>query len=131
MSIMVEYGQHPSRPLSELEVFVGDILGKTGVQNRHQREQSKTMKERFEEDTTFIVNCILKDGDESSDEALARSIACLAVSLTGSSSIKRRENLCSFRYVAAAVCLKEVRKLPGWETLPSLDMFNSHRRLPE
>ncbi|RDL29987.1 RNA-dependent RNA polymerase [Venustampulla echinocandica] len=131
MSIMVEYGQHPSRPLSELEVFVGDILGKTGVQNRHQREQSKTMKERFEEDTTFIVNCILRDGEEWSDEALARSIACLAVSLTDTGSSKRRENLLSFKYVAAAICLREVQKLPGWEALPLLDIFEDHRRLRE
>lgn len=127
--IMTEYSQHPSRPLSELEAFTGNILGKTGVPNKHQRELSKTMKEKFEEDTTFIVNYITKDGDEYSAEALAKSIACLAVSLEGGDSYKKRGELSSFKYLAAAVCLKEINKLPGWSIMPTLDIFDDLRRL--
>lgn len=127
--IMTEYSQHPSRPLSELEAFTGNILGKTGVPNKHQRELSKTMKEKFEEDTSFIVNSITKDGDEYSAEALAKSIACFAVSLEDTNSYNRREQLSSFKYLAAAVCLKEINKLPGWSTMPTLDIFDDLRRL--
>lgn len=79
------------------------------------------MKEKFDEDATFIVNCILKDGEEWSDQALERSIACLAVSLLDS-RYKTREKLLSFKYVAAAICLKEVEKLPGWEDLAHLTL---------
>jgi hypothetical protein len=121
LNTMTDYSQHPQRPLSELEAFTGNILGKTGVPNRHQRELSKTMKEKFDEDATFIVNCILKDGEEWSDQALERSIACLAVSLLDS-KYKTREKLLSFKYVAAAVCLREVERLPGWENLPHLTL---------
>ena len=110
---MTDYSQHPKRPLSELEAFTGAILGRTGAPNRHQRELSKTMKEKFDEDATFIVNCILKDGDEWSHQALERSVACLAVSLEDDTLYRRREQLLSFKYVAAAICLREVEKLPG------------------
>jgi len=78
---MTEYNSHPHRPLSELEAFVGNILGKTGAPNKHQRDLSTSMKEKFEEDSLFIVNCILKDGHTWSEESLERSMACLAVSL--------------------------------------------------
>jgi hypothetical protein len=57
---MTEYSEHPVRPLTELEVFVGNILGKTGAQSRHQRELSTNMKDKFEEEALFIVNCIIK-----------------------------------------------------------------------
>ncbi|TVY55116.1 RNA-dependent RNA polymerase 2 [Lachnellula cervina] len=117
LNTMTDYSQHPQRPLSELEAFTGTILGRTGVPNHYQRELSKTMKEKFDEDTTFIVNCILKDGDEWSDQALERSVACLAVSLEDDNVYRRREKLHSFKYVAAAICLREVEKLPGWEDL--------------
>ena len=71
-NIMTEYSEHPLRPLSELEAFVGNILGRTGAQSKRQRELSTTMKEKFESDSAFFVNCIIKDGDQWSEEALER-----------------------------------------------------------
>ena len=109
---MINYSDNPNRPLSELEAFVGNILGKTGAQNRTQRDTSVKMKERVDENNHFIVNVILKDGAEYSAEALERSIACLAVSLD-QNKVKRKEQLLSFKYLAAAVCLKQVQKLFG------------------
>lgn len=108
---MSSYTEHPSRPLSELEAFVGNILGKTGAQSKSQRELSITLKEKVDTDTSFIVDCILKDGKEWSSEALERSMACLAVSLEEKIVFKRRERLVSFKYVAAAVCLREVERM--------------------
>jgi hypothetical protein len=125
-NIMTEYSQHPSRPLSELEAFTGNILGKTGVPTKHQRDLSKTMKEKFNEDSTWIVNRIIKNGDEHSDEALPMAIACLAVSLEDTNSYNGRVRLSSFKYVAAAVCLRELARLPGWEDLPKLDFFDKN-----
>lgn len=118
---MTDYSPHPQHPLSELEVFTGNILGRTGAPSRTQRELSKTMRETFDENATFIVNCILKNGDEWSEQALERSIACLAVSLEDD-PYHRREPLVSFKYVAAAICLREVERLPGWEDLPELTL---------
>ena len=109
---MINYSNNPLRPLSELEAFVGNILGKTGAQNRVQHDTSVKMKERVDENNRFIVNCILKDGVEYSNEALERSIACLAVSLD-QHTVKHKDQLLSFKYLAAAVCLKQVEKLYG------------------
>ncbi|KAE9382198.1 RdRP-domain-containing protein [Stipitochalara longipes BDJ] len=115
LNIMKEYSEHPIRPLTELEAFIGNILGKTGAQSRHQRELSTNMKDRFEEDALFIVNCILKEDGDWSEESLERSMACLAVSLEPPKRYRKQEQLLSFKYVAAAVCLREVER---FERLP-------------
>lgn len=78
---MTAYSAHPTRPLSELEVFAGTILGRDGAPTKSQRECSITMKEQFEEDTLVIVNCIIKDGDQPSNQSLEMSMACLSASL--------------------------------------------------
>lgn len=112
---MTAYSEHPSRPLSELEAFIGNILGVTGSQSKKQRDLSVTMKEAYDRDTAFIVSCILNDdeGDHARD-ALERSIACFAVGLTenGKSSKgagrRGKASLESFGYIAAAVCLREL-----------------------
>lgn len=110
---MYQYSTHHTRYLSELEVFIGNIIGKVGAQSKRQREYSVSMKEKFESDVAFTINCILKDpvtGKES-EEALERSIACLAVAMEEKAARKKVGVLRSFKYVAAAVCLKEVEKL--------------------
>jgi hypothetical protein len=109
LDIATEYGAQPSRPLSELEVIIGNILGRTGAQSRKEHELSVSMRDRFSEDLAYIVNCILKDGREKSAESLAQSIACFEVSLEPvTTALRSGVGLVSFRYVAAAVCLKEV-----------------------
>jgi hypothetical protein len=73
LNIMFEYGPRPQCPLSEVEVFVGNILGKTGAQTKRQRELSMSMKERFEAELSFTVRCITKtvsyfyDGEDGED----------------------------------------------------------------
>lgn len=113
LEIMINHSEHTLTPVSELEAFIGNILGKTGAQSKKQRELSTTMKEKFDEHSAFIVNCIVKDGREWSEESLERSMACLAVSLEKKTVYKRYDNLLSFKYIAAAVCLREVDRLPG------------------
>lgn len=118
---MIDYSEHPRRPLSELEAFVGNILGQSKMPSRQERDNAKTMKEKFDEDSLYIVNLIVKDENSPAEyhkESLERSMACLAVSLEDSPPGHRdTEHLCSFKYVAAAVCLREVELL----SLPSLD----------
>lgn len=91
---------------------MGNILGKSGAQNRQQHELSISMKERFNEDLTYIVNCIVKDGAAArSEESLARSIACFKVGLEPATCLKTGVQLVSFRYMAAALCLKEIERV--------------------
>jgi len=132
---MFEYGPRPQQPLSEVEVFVGNILGKNGAQTRRQRELSMSMKERFEAELSFTIKCITKtanyldddeddvDGEtnddrvlERSEQALALSMACLWVALNDEAEVweygkRGKVELRSFGYVAAAICLKEAGKL--------------------
>jgi hypothetical protein len=106
-------------PLTEIEVFVGSVLGKNGgLPTKRLREASTHMKDKFERDVTFTVNSILRGSGESPGldrgEALARSIACLAIAVEdpGDVSVKIGK-LQSFAYVAAAICLREIDGFHG------------------
>jgi hypothetical protein len=111
MRIMTNFSGHPLHPISEIEAFIGNILGPQGAQSKKQRDLSITMKEEFDRDAAFIVQCIRTKEDVDGDEGLERSMACLAVSLEGrksGGSFKGGTRLVSFGYIAAAVCLKEL-----------------------
>lgn len=93
---------------------MGNILGKTGAQSIRQHELSISMKERFNDDLGYIVSRIVKKDTESSEDGLARSIACFKAGLeTRTKTSKTGRELVSFRYVAAAVCLKEMDRVLG------------------
>ena len=111
---MIDFSTHPSGSLSELEAFIGNILGQTSVPSKRQRDNAMSMREKFGVDSLYVVNAILKDGDEWSKESLERSMACLAVSLAPSPIRAHRggEYILSFKYVPAAVCLREIEFLP-------------------
>lgn len=82
------------------------------------------MKEKFDEDTIMITNAILKDGDQDSNQGLEMSMACLAASLEDDQSVKRGgEHILSFKYLAAAVCLREVERMlvPDTKGMPLLE----------
>ena len=115
---MLQYSEHPPHFISEIEVFSGNILGKNGAQSKRQREFSKTMTEKHERDVEYTVFSITRDDDgKSSEEALERSIACLYVACNVVRVRKKVGSLVSFAWIAAAVCLKQVEKLPGAEVL--------------
>jgi hypothetical protein len=115
---MYQYGP-AAQPLSEVEVFAGAILGKNGgLPSKRQREASTEMKDKVERDVSFTVKSILQGSGESPEqdrgEALARSIACLAVAAKEPSHVLPKiGKLKSFAYVAAAVCLREIDGLHG------------------
>ena len=111
VNIMYDYASQPKSYVSEVEVFCGNIIGKSGAQSKRQRESSTTMKERFDRDVEYFIKCILHQDEISGpDEALERSLACFWV---GHQEIKERTNvgrLISFAWVSAAVCVREVEK---------------------
>jgi hypothetical protein len=83
---MFEYGPRPRSPLSEIEVFIGDILGKNGALNTRQRELCISMKERFGEALSSAVKWIRDEDDHSEDitepkSVLDLSMACLWLAL--------------------------------------------------
>ncbi|PBP20340.1 RNA-dependent RNA polymerase [Diplocarpon rosae] len=110
---MAIYSEHPSRPISELEAFIGNILGVTGNQSKKQRDLSVTMKEAYDRDAGFVIKCMLNNDDgERAEDALERSMACLSVCLDEGNAFvtagRNSDQLVSFGYIAAAVCLREM-----------------------
>jgi hypothetical protein len=89
---------------------LGIFLAQQVPRARINAELSTSLKEKFDEDVAYFVKCITRDDEDPSAEALQRSLACLAVSLENRSL--GREKLQSFKYLAAAVCLREVDRLP-------------------
>ncbi|KAH0536953.1 hypothetical protein FGG08_006218 [Glutinoglossum americanum] len=114
----IQYSTHPLRRLSELEIFVGTIIGKTGIPNKRQRDISTDMKEKFDQDVSFIIDYIINDNEDGigDGESLERSIACFAVAMEDGVPGEGTGALESFKYIAAAVCLKEVEKFQGWSS---------------
>jgi hypothetical protein len=132
---MSEYSTSPYHPLSELEVFSNNILGKTGAQSKRQRELSISMRERWDEDLSFVIKRMTgkqkqeqefwdeEDDDSDSEtvaestktvwneEALGISMACLWVGMHQKGRVGRHgDEIQSFVRVAAAVALKEVER---------------------
>jgi len=75
---------------------------------------SMNMKETFERDIVFTVDCIVKDSQEEDEknETLERFIACLVVAMeeAGSTRERAKRKLESFRYIVAAMCLSELKR---------------------
>jgi hypothetical protein len=76
------------------------------------------MKEIFSDNLGYSVNCILMDGKEISEDSLERSVACFAAAMEPRRRDENRmtrhgELLASFRYVAAAVCLRQMDRMPA------------------
>ncbi|KAK7947707.1 RNA-dependent RNA polymerase [Apiospora aurea] len=96
-NITMDYSEHASIPISELEVFTGSIFNKSGVQTPRQRDRSLKLKEAFDRMAKTTVALIRKDkhgNDEHDAEdddvastvldynplaALELSLACLYV----------------------------------------------------
>ncbi|KAJ9606772.1 hypothetical protein H2200_008781 [Cladophialophora chaetospira] len=87
-----EYGPTFSQPLSEYEVFMGTIIGKTGAQSKRQHENSVSMKDSFRNDMRYIVNRILGiddfDDDFNFNAGLERCLACFAIGMESSSAFE-------------------------------------------
>jgi hypothetical protein len=112
-----QFSVHPSQPVTETEVFVGTLLGRgNAVASRRAREANKDMKDKFDRDAAFIVSCITHGSGQEVGEAgdvLARAVACFSVAMKPAQARSKRtmkSKLESFRYIAAAICLKELRK---------------------
>ena len=116
---MHNYSPNPSQTISEVEVFTGVLLGKTiGRQNKMIREHTKAMREDFNRHVTHTIESITRGELGDREEALARSIACLAIGVEEEGHVGHRvEGLQSWTYIAAAVCLRELKGASPYNTL--------------
>ncbi|KAF2121910.1 hypothetical protein BDV96DRAFT_593865 [Lophiotrema nucula] len=107
---MISYRSHHDKHLTELEVSSGILLGKNPRGTaKAQRDAIQEAIEHFNEHTTFTIDRILYgDGeDRKQEETLPRAVACFKVALE-TEGWERNEQLQSFKYVAAAVCLEQL-----------------------
>lgn len=118
---MNDFSEHPINPISELEVFLGYIINKTGVQTRRQRDRSIKLKDEFERIATWITHQMTQTDsssapptdDETEFVVLELCLACVHVGGERDQGSRRRRNghsgLKSFRVIAASVLLHELQ----------------------
>jgi len=113
--IMHSFALRHTHPLLELEVISGSTFG---AWNKRIRENAHEMRLRFARDVSYIRSRITMDDDGKTDEALPRSIACFALAMQEpGKKVGKHVCLHSFKYLAAAICLKELRKYHGNDLL--------------
>ncbi|KAI9685260.1 MAG: hypothetical protein M1822_004633 [Bathelium mastoideum] len=116
INLMWEYSTHPHLPLTEIEVVTGVVFGRSeGAQNKKLREACMEMKEQYSRDVEFTIRRILhsdSDTEEVREDALALATACFTLAMEEQGSVTRGVGeVKSFRYIAAAMCLKEIKKI--------------------
>jgi hypothetical protein len=140
---MYTYSEHPVYPITELEVFLGYLTNKAGVQTNRQRDQSIKLKDEFGRIAGWITGLMRRDhsrpltGYEQEFDSLELCLACVHVGGEDKQSGARRKRgddrkIESFRVVAACALLAEldyyekalkgggfVGVQPGWEVLPN------------
>jgi len=125
---MASFSEHPVEPLTELEVFVGFIINKTGTQTSRQRDRSMKLRDEFERMSTWIVAEMrnhsaatrnpVTTGPPVELYALELCLACVHVGcmdMDESRPVSRRftsqgAGLQSFRIVAASALVQEIRR---------------------
>ncbi|CAK7233787.1 hypothetical protein SCUCBS95973_008714 [Sporothrix curviconia] len=54
-STMYDFSEHPTLPLTELEVFIGTIVNKAGAQTLRQRDRSRKLHDEYERISSWIT----------------------------------------------------------------------------
>ncbi|KAI0550393.1 RNA dependent RNA polymerase-domain-containing protein [Xylaria curta] len=105
----IEYSDHASKGITELEVFTGTIFNNSGIQTRRQRDTSLRLKDEFDRISKWVEDLIRKHDGFT---ALELSIACLhaGVFKRGSGRISKRnaDDFESFKVIAAHCALREL-----------------------
>ncbi|KAK7731804.1 hypothetical protein SLS53_008625 [Cytospora paraplurivora] len=122
LDAMVKYSGHPTKPLTELEAFIGNILNKSGVQNNRQRDNSIKLRTEFDRISTEItaqMRRVRHDSDvaqptgyQTKFDNLHLCMACLHAGCerTTGQRESRHEDMQSFRVIAACALLAELGK---------------------
>ncbi|KAI2011885.1 hypothetical protein LOZ39_004388 [Ophidiomyces ophidiicola] len=109
--IMKQYSKTPWKSsLTEVEVFVGSILGQNSKQTKRDKESSKSMRDAYQELVNFTISKIVAR-ELGTEDSLERSVACLWSALFDDHHFghgRKTNKLLSFQWIAAMVCLQEV-----------------------
>lgn len=113
---MKQFSQHPVKPITEIEVFIGNILNRSGVQTSRQRDNSIKLRDEFDRISSWITNMMRKaehiiTGYETVHDNLHLCYSCVYVGGEEESGMQGAyyENMQSFRIVAACALLAELR----------------------
>ncbi|RAL03916.1 RNA dependent RNA polymerase [Aspergillus ibericus CBS 121593] len=125
------YSDHPINPISELEVFIGSVMNKSGVQTRRQRDQSTKLADEFDRISTWIVgqmrgNSTAGPTTSPSDPLKPLELCFASVHAGGETergSTRRRRDeygeLKSFRVVASCALLFELDQFEKGKKQPT------------
>lgn len=67
VATMYEFSEHPTLPITELEVFIGTIVNKTGSQTLRQRDRSRKLRDEYERISSWITAQIRPRGHKGKD----------------------------------------------------------------
>ncbi len=114
--LMTQWSDHPTQPLTEIEVFVGFILNKRGFQGNRQRDRSIKLKDEYDRIAAGITRKMQTPAAATFEEKLRMlelCLACVHVGCEKSGVVKRRarkspEDGQSFRVLAASALMREL-----------------------
>ncbi|KAK7906218.1 hypothetical protein LTR67_000944 [Exophiala xenobiotica] len=93
LEMMSLYAVHRTEQLTEKEVFIGTIMGRSGAGSKHQREQSDYMKTQFNGELRQIKSWMenqTADDEDDGFESLAAACPDVAVQETSSFNVDLR-----------------------------------------
>jgi hypothetical protein len=110
LDIMRGHADRRTKALTEKEVFIGTILGRSRAGSKTQRNQSDYMKARFNRDLQHIHGWMQKQfpDDNDSYDFLSLAAACLHVAVKEKSQVDSK--LSSFGWFAAGLCVPDLVK---------------------
>lgn len=109
LEIMSVYAVGRTEQLTEKEVLIGSILGRSGTLSKHQREQSDYMKRHFNSELRNLRGYMERQVDDDLYEFVSLAAACLDVAVNGGSKTSN-VNLRSFGWFVAGLCVPEIVK---------------------
>ncbi|KAK5651977.1 hypothetical protein OQA88_11520 [Cercophora sp. LCS_1] len=118
LELMSQWSDHPTQPLTELEVFVGFVLNKTGSQTNRQRDRSMKLKDEYDRLAARIMKNMRSAQGAPLKDIMSNMELCLAGIYLGSPKrragnnpvARRSPDECqSFRVLATSALLSELR----------------------
>ncbi len=114
--LMTQWSDHPTQPLTEIEVFVGFILNKKGFQGNRQRDRSIKLKDEYDRIAMGIARKMQTPATATLGEKLKMlelCFACVHIGCEKSGVVKRRSRKSpnegqSFRVLAASALMSEL-----------------------
>lgn len=119
---MAQYSNHPIKPITELEVFIGSVVNKTGKPSTRQRDNNIKLRDEFDRISVWISR-LIRNGPADADSLTtddqyqhASLHLCLACVYAGCEKKFGHDgpdydNMQSFKVVAGCAYLAELNRL--------------------